>query len=445
METQRRIWRWLSFGWSRETRERELEAELKFHLDEESAERQERGLSPEEARRGARLDLGNLTIVKESTREAWGWGAIETWMQDLRYGMRTLAKNPAFTITAVLSLALGIGANVAIYSIINAVMVRTLPVKDPQELVALGIPGKNHSTSFTNPLWEVIRDSGDALAGMLAYSQERFDLSEGGESRFIDGLWVSGGYFDVLGVPALRGRVLTSRDDRHGGGDDGPVAVISYDFWRSRFQANPGVVGQTLRLNRQTFTVVGVTPPWMKGLDRERPYDVAIPIGCEPLLRRDGGSLNHRSHWWLRIVGRLKPGAGLEETQDRMRTLAPEIFRATMPADWGPGRTATVQKLGSRTNPCRNRALRRKRAISHSAVCPHGYRGAGAADRLSQCRKPAAGPGGGPPAGAYHARGNRSQPVAPGSATHYRERAPFGVGGMRRLCRPSSAANCWCN
>ena len=350
METLRRIWRWLSFGWNREARERAIEAELEFHLEEEAAERETAGLPAEEARRGARLDLGNLTLVKESTREAWGWRAIESWMQDLRYGMRTLAKNPAFTITAVVSLALGIGANIAIYSIINAVMLRTLPVKDPQELVGLGIAGKNHSPIFTNPLWEAIRDSEDAFAGVLAYSDDRFDLSEGGESRFVDGLWVSGGYFDVLGVPALRGRVLTSRDDRRGG-VDGPVAVISYDFWRSEFQANPQAIGRTLRLNRQTFTIVGVTPPWMKGLNRERPYDVAIPIGCRPLLQGDANALNQRSHWWLRIAGRLKPGASLQQTQDRMRALAPEIFRTTVPADWSPEIQQRFRSLGLELSP----------------------------------------------------------------------------------------------
>ncbi len=351
MQTLRRVLRWLNFGWNREARERELDAELQFHLDEEAAEREAAGLLPEDARRAARLDLGNPAVVKELTREAWGWRAIESLMQDLRYGLRTLARNPALTVTAVVSLALGIGANTAMFSIINAVMLRTLPVKNPQELVALGISGKGGSPYFTNPMWEAIRDSQDAFAGTLAYSDERFDLSEGGESRFANGLWVSGGYFDALGVPALRGRVLTSRDDQRGCGSDGPVAVIGYDFWRSEFQADPSVVGRTVRLNRQTFTVVGVTPPWMKGLNRDRPYDVAIPIGCATLLRQDASALNQRSYWWLRIAGRLKPGAGAEEAQSRMRAFAPEIFRATVPPNYSLAAQQRYRSLGLELSP----------------------------------------------------------------------------------------------
>jgi len=350
METLRRVMRWLDRGWNRKARESELDAELQFHLEEEATEREAAGLPPREARRAARLDLGNSALVKESTREAWGWAAIESWFQDLRYGMRTLAKNPAFALAAVASLALGIGANTAIYSVIDAVMLRTLPMKNPHELVGLQIKGKEHGTDFTNPLWEAIRDSGDAFAGAFAYGEERFDLSEGGESRFVHGLFVSGGYFDALGVPALRGRVLTSRDDRRGCGYAGPVAVISHDFWQSEFQGNPAAIGGTLRLDGRMFTIAGVTPPWMKGFDKDLPYDVAIPIGCEPLVHADS-VLDQRSHWWLRIVGRLKPGAGLEETQDRMKAFAPEILRATVPTYWSAGARRGYLNYGIELSP----------------------------------------------------------------------------------------------
>ncbi len=289
--------------------------------------------------------------MKESAREAWGWAAIESWVEDLRYGVRTLRKNPAFTLTAVVSLALGIGANTAIYSVIDALMLRTLPMKNPHELAGLRIAGKEAGSTFTNPQWEAIRDSQDAFAGMPAYSEERFDLSQGGDSRFVHGLWVSGGYFDALGVPALRGRVLTSGDDRRGCGCAGPVAVLGYNFWRSEFQADPRVVGRTLRLNRQPFTIVGVTPPWMKGLNRDLPYDVAIPIGCDPLMRAEGSVLDQRSYWWLRIVGRLKPGGGLKEAQGRMRVLAPEVFRATVPWYWSAGAQQNYRNFGLELSP----------------------------------------------------------------------------------------------
>ncbi|MGO9229507.1 MAG: ADOP family duplicated permease [Bryobacteraceae bacterium] len=350
METLQRVLRWLSFGWRRKARESELDAELRFHLEAEAAEREADGLAPGEARRAASLDLGNSTSVKEATREAWGWATIESWMDDLRYGARTLRKNPAFALAAVASLALGIGANTAVFSVVNAVLLRTLPVKDPRELVGIRIAGKSGGAVFTNPQWEAIRDSQDALAGALAYGEERFDLAEGGESRFVRGLFVSGGYFDVLGVPALRGRVITSRDDRHGCGADGPVAVIGYDFWRNQFQEDPGVVGRALRLNHQAFTIVGVTPPWMKGLNPDLPFDVAVPIGCEPRLRAES-ALDQRSYWWLRLAGRLKPGASLAKAQSRMSALAPEIFRATVPSYWSPGAQQNYRNYGLALSP----------------------------------------------------------------------------------------------
>ena len=351
METLRRILGWLSFGWNLKARERELDDELQFHLDEEASELEAAGLPPGQAMQAARRGLGNAAIVKESAREAWGWAAIGSWMQDLRYGMRTLGKNRAFTLTAVVSLALGIGANTAIYSVINAAMLRTLPMKNPHELVALQIKGGQSGPYFTNPLWEAIRDSGDAFAGLVAYSAERFDMSGGGESRFVRGLWVSGGYFDALGVPALCGRVLTSLDDRHGCGSAGPVAVLGYDFWRSEYQADPTAVGRVLRLNRQAFTIVGVTPPWMRGFDRDLPYDVAIPIGCEPLLHTES-RLDQSGSWWLQIVGRMNPGASPGSTEARVNTFAPQIFRATLPPNSNPGSRKTYMNSVLELLPC---------------------------------------------------------------------------------------------
>jgi predicted permease len=315
-------------------REQELDAELQFHLDEEAAARQAAGLPPEEARRAARRDLGNIALVKESTRAAWGWVVIESWLQDLRYGGRMLRKAPVFAATVVLSLALGIGANTAIYSTIYATMFRTLPVENPHELVALEIAGGQSGPYFTNAIWESIRNSTDAFAGLAAYSEERFDISEGVESQRIRGLWVSGGYFDLLGVTAAHGRVLTGSDDRARCGTAGPVTVISDGFWRRQFEADPAVVGRTLRLNRRPFTIVGVAPPSMTGLNRDQSFDVALPIGCEPLLRT-ASRLNQPS-WWLQIVGRMKPGATLSNTAARLNATAPEMFLQTVSPNASP-------------------------------------------------------------------------------------------------------------
>jgi len=282
--------------------------------------------------------LGNLTQLHENSRAVWIWPFLETLVQDARYALRTLRANPGFAATAVLSLALGIGANTAIFSILNAVMLRSLPVEDPQRLVQLGSPNSSGtsplSINFTNPIWEEVRDRQQAFSGTLAYFPDRFDLTAGGESHFVEGLWVSGDYFRVLGVPAMRGRVFTPDDDLHGGGRAGPVAVISHTFWKRHFASDPDIVGKTVRLDRHLFTIVGVTPPWFTGLDVDTHYDVAIPIGCEPILHTDRSALAARSWWWLRILGRLKPGETLPQADAKMKALAPEVDRATLPPNW---------------------------------------------------------------------------------------------------------------
>jgi putative ABC transport system permease protein len=282
--------------------------------------------------------FGNVTQLAEASRAVWVWPFLETFVQDSRYALRMLRANPGFAATAIVSLALGIGANTAIFSILNAVMLRSLPVEDPQRLVQVGSPDSSGtsplSVAFTNPIWEQVRDHQQAFSGTLAYGTSRFDLAAGGESHFANGLWVSGDFFRVLGVPAMRGRVLAPDDDLHGGGHAGPVAVISHGFWKRHFASDPEIAGKTIRLDRHPFTIIGVTPPWFRGLDVDTAYDVAIPIGCEPILHTDHSALAARSWWWLRILGRLLPGETLQQADAKMKALAPELNRATLPTDW---------------------------------------------------------------------------------------------------------------
>src|SRR5262249_1118385 len=154
-------------------------------------------------------------------------------MQDLRDALRAVKAAPVVTIVAVVSLALGIGANTAIFSILDGLFWRALPVREPQRLALLGLE-PNRQTAWTNPLWEQIRDH-EVLDGGAGWSATRFNMASGGQTNYVDGLWASGRYFDVLGVPAVLGRTFTEADDRRGGGPDGPVAVISYDFWQRHY------------------------------------------------------------------------------------------------------------------------------------------------------------------------------------------------------------------
>ena len=319
------LWRRFEFLLRRRRFEEDLAEEMRLHLDLRAVD--------EGGEREARVRFGNESLLRETSREAWGWTFAETVWQDIRYAARDLNSSRGFTAVAVLSLALGIGANTAIFSILNAVMLRSLPVEDPARLVEVET-AKN--SSFTNPLWEQIRDRQTGFSGMLAYSGDRFDLSSGGLSQFTEGVWVSGDYFRVLGVPALRGRVFTADDDRRGGGKSGAVAVISYAFWKAHLAGDPGVIGKMLHLNRHPFQIIGVTPQWFHGLDLDHGYGVAIPIACDPILHADGSWLDRRSTWWLNILGRLAPGMPIEQAQARMKSISPGVYQATLPPDWRP-------------------------------------------------------------------------------------------------------------
>jgi putative ABC transport system permease protein len=263
---------------------------------------------------------------------------IDQLALDLRHSVRVLKNAPAFTAVAILSLALGIGANTAIFSVVNAVMLKLLPVSDPARLVSLFIDtsarGRPPSPAsyYTNPIWEHIRDHQDVFDGVTAYSQQTFDVGAGGEARHISGLFVSGRFFDVLGVRPWIGRTFTSDDDRRGGGPDGPVAVLSYAYWRQHYNASSNAIGATLRLADQPFTIVGVAPPEFFGLEVGKIFDAAVPLGTEPLLRgRENSSLDARTSWWLLIAGRMKTGQSLEQAMTGLRTMQAAIREATLP------------------------------------------------------------------------------------------------------------------
>ena len=326
------MWNRLLRRWDRwrhrERYEREMAEELRFHLEEEEQQLREEGLSEAHARREARRDFGSVAAASEGVREAWGWMRAETWWRDIRYGLRALANSPGFTATAVLSLALGIGANTTIFSIIHAVLLRSLPVEDPSLLVAV-----SPERSLTNPLWESIERNQDVFTGALAYSGARFDLAQGGETRPASGIWASGEYFRVLGVPAIEGRVFEAADDRPGCGDSGAVAVISEPFRRREFGGEKAV-GRTIYLSRQPFEVIGVTPGWFRGLEADHRFDVAVPLGCITRFPGNEETLEARSRWWLRVVGRLRPGVTPEQASARIEALSPVFFGETTPENW---------------------------------------------------------------------------------------------------------------
>jgi predicted permease len=254
---------------------------------------------------------------------------LEALVQDVRYAGRTLGRTPAVTAVAVLSLGLGIGANTAIFSIVNAVMLKTLPVREPERLVVLtdeGVP-----SNVTNPIWEAFRERQDAFDGVFASSGGRFDVSDGGAVRLVDGVYVSGSAFDVLGVQPAAGRLLTPADDRRG---CAALAVLSHGFWQRRYAGAADIVGRSLRLDGQVFTVIGVSAPSFYGIHVGRSFDVAVPFCSERILRGAQSSLDRRSTWWINVVGRLRPGQSVAEAERAARRVQAAVREATLPPQY---------------------------------------------------------------------------------------------------------------
>ena len=244
------------------------------------------------------------------------------------------ARQRTFAIVIVLTLALGIGANTAIFSIVDSLVLRTLPVKDPERLAQLVADPPSGQTTWTYPIWQEIQRHADRFDAVFAWSRfdAQFNLAQGGETQLANGVWASAGSFDALGVKPLLGRMFLPSDDLRGGGSGGPVVVISHAFWRDHFGGALDVIGRPLTIERVPFTVVGVTPPGFFGLSVGRSFDLAVPFGTEPLLRGEADSrLNRRTSWWLSIMVRLKRGQSVADATALLRTLQPEIREATEP------------------------------------------------------------------------------------------------------------------
>lgn len=255
-------------------------------------------------------------------------------VHNLRDAWRALRRTPLVSIVAILSLALGIGANTAMFSILDTLILRTLPVPHAGRLALLTNEGR--PASLTNPIWEEIRAREEAFDGAFAWSMQRFNLATGGEAELVDGMYASGRIFDVLGVPAVVGRVFTPSDDRRGGGDAGLVAVISHDYWQRQYGGARDVIGRGLTLEGRTFTIVGVTPPGFFGPEVGRRFDVAIPLGTERAIRGNESALDQRSWWWLQAMVRLGPGQSLAAANAALRQMQPHVREATIPPHYRP-------------------------------------------------------------------------------------------------------------
>ena len=333
--------------------EEELDDELRFHQEQQADKYMRAGLSRDQALRQVRLDFGGHEQVKEDCRDARGVSFLESLARDLRYGLRMLAKSPAFTTIVILTLALGIGANTAIFTLVNAVMLRSIPVRDPQQLVvaqwsarkapkALGMSSFGDCAhnregtigcSLPYPLFQEIQSQKKVFADAMAFAgPSQMDLSGNGIAAIAQGELVSGSYFQTLGVSPALGRTLTPDDEKPGAP---AVVVLDYGYWQRSFAGSPAALGRTIRLNNAVFTIIGVAEPGFTRLTPGKSVDLWVSLSQARSLGKQWTRRSSPDNWWLVVVGRLQSGVSRAQAQAALQPIfANEVLHGAKP-HWG--------------------------------------------------------------------------------------------------------------
>ena len=329
----------LSLG-KRAHAESEIDAELREHMAMCIDDNMARGMSREAAERDARRRFGNPTVMRERVAAEDIALGLESLWHDMRSASRVFVKNPGFSVIVVATLALGIGANTAIFELLDTVLLQSLPVKNPQELAQVRIVDMDKARGavssgypvVTNLIWEKLREDHPGFSGIAAWRDTGFSRDAGGDSRFVNGLYVSGEFFRVLGVSSVAGRVFTAEDDRPGCGL--PGAVVSYGFWQREFGGRPAL-GQKLSLNDKSVEVIGITPANFFGVAVGDNFDVAVPVCAQPYLETRN-LLNLSTRWWLSVIGRIAPSWSVQQVAAHLGASSPGIFSSTLRADYPP-------------------------------------------------------------------------------------------------------------
>ena len=326
----RQLYARLRSAWNWSRKESELDEEIEFHLSEEADERAAAGLTADQARVAAKRDFGNTSLIREVTREMWGWSFAERLIQDVRYGLRTMRRNPGFSLAVILSLALGIGANTAVFSLMDAVMLRMLPVSDPDRLVVFAHRGDGEASTGSNyPIYESLRTRSRSFQGVLAFWPLPMKLRLGSVTSSIDGQYVTPNYFSVLGVQPILGRVFSETD----AADD--VVVISYGLWKQNFGGSPDVIGRAVIVNSVPLTIIGVHPPEFFGVQPGSSVDVSVPLGLQRRMSPEfGDRLAERGGTWgLCIIARLRNGISSESARAEAEVLVkPWVQEVVLPS-----------------------------------------------------------------------------------------------------------------
>jgi predicted permease len=322
-----------------EERARELQEYLAQEIDDNLA----RGMRRVEAVRAAHRKLGNPTLIREQIYDMNTLRFLDSFWQDLRFGARLLLRNRTFAIVAIVTLALGTGANAAIFHLIDSVRLRSLPVERPGELVHLNIETHDKGRMgrfmsrrpfFSEPLLRTIAERQQAFAHLFAWGVTTWNSATDGDTRRVQGVYVTGNFFEALGIAPHVGRLMTAADDRVGCG--APGVVLTYGFWQSRFGGTPAAIGQPMVLDGRSFDVIGVTPPSFFGAEVGRSFDVAVPLCAEPLFRGELSGLGRPDSWFLDIMARLAPDWTVARAQGQLEAISPGVFASTLPPTYPP-------------------------------------------------------------------------------------------------------------
>jgi predicted permease len=326
---------------SRASLEQELDDELRVHVEYEAEKYERQGMSHEAALRRARLEFGGVEQVKEASRDVRGIARLESLARDLRHAIRSLKNRPAFTLTVIATLAVGIGANTAIFTLVDALLLRPLPVSRPEQLVIVSDPAAVNNNNVGSPVTDYVsfllyRDvrarntvftdmyasgwSGPIDVQMGVATDPTAATAEQPRARF-----VTGNFFSVLGVPAYAGRTFNTAEDETPGQD--PVAVLTYDYWQRRFSGSSSAIGSIIRVNDVAVTIVGVTPPGFRGDIVGQPLDFWLPMMMDPVIQPGMNLLNDRAWSWLVMMGRLKPGVTLETARQEVSAIEANAIR----------------------------------------------------------------------------------------------------------------------
>ncbi len=309
----------------------ELDEELSVYAELVAAEKVRSGVAPDEAQRDARREMGGVEQIRQSVRDIRVGIWLEKFAQDIRYGIRTLKKNPAFSLVAIATLALGIGANTAMFSLLDQIVLRLLPVKQPERLVKVTVAGNNYGNTYGDdriswPMFEDLRDRNEAFSDMFCRFPTTVTVGYEDRAAQVMAELVSGSYFPVLGVGAALGRTIAPDDDEVP--DSQPVVVLSYSFWRNYFSADRTIVGRTIALNSYKMTVIGVAQPGFDGVELGNPAQMFVPImmKTEMTPRSDGLKDRRRRLAWVAAYGRLKPGMNAQQAQSSLQPLLYSIL-----------------------------------------------------------------------------------------------------------------------